>query len=59
MRCVTNPETEIGRVVIDSWMDGSRVDESDLRPQVSYTVVKVDDLLRMWHEVDESRCSNR
>jgi len=31
MRCVTNPETEIGRVVIDSWMDGSRVDDSDLR----------------------------
>lgn len=32
MRRVTIPGSEIGRVVIDSWMDGSRVDDSDLRP---------------------------
>jgi len=24
MRCMTNPGSEIGRVVVDSWMDGSR-----------------------------------
>jgi len=31
MRCMTNPEAEIGRVVVDRCTDGSRVDESDLR----------------------------
>lgn len=33
MRCVTNPEPEIGRVVIDGSMDRSRVDGSNLRSQ--------------------------